>query len=165
MNDDFLKKLGYKALDSRLKRISDRMSHDIRKLYKEIEIDIEPHWYLVFMLLENQHSVSISYIAEKLGYAHPSAVMIVKRMSDKEYLTITDDESDRRRQMVSLSAKARRSMPLFKNIWDSCEAAILQTMGTDLGIFIYLDKIDASIKKMPFYDRFKEEYLKNVKPI
>lgn len=42
---DFIKTLGYKALDSRLKRISDRMSHDVRKLYKEIDIDIEPNWY------------------------------------------------------------------------------------------------------------------------
>ena len=48
MNHDFIKELGYKALDSRLKRISDRMSHDIRKLYKELDLDIEQNSYLCF---------------------------------------------------------------------------------------------------------------------
>ena len=83
MNDDFIKELGYKALDSRLKRISDRVSHDIRKLYKEFDIDVEPNWYLLFMLLQKTEKVSISYIAERLGYAHPSVVVIVKKMAKK----------------------------------------------------------------------------------
>ncbi len=52
MDFDFIKDLGYKAFDSRLKRISDRMSHDVRKFYKELGIDVEPNWYLVFMLLQ-----------------------------------------------------------------------------------------------------------------
>lgn len=76
---DFIKTLGYKAFDSRLKRISDRMSHDVRKLYKEIDIDIEPNWYLIFMLLQNRGEISIADIAESLGYSHPSVVVIVKK--------------------------------------------------------------------------------------
>ncbi len=54
MDFDFIKELGYKALDSRLKRISDRMSHDVRKFYKEFGIDVEPNWYLVLMLLQKK---------------------------------------------------------------------------------------------------------------
>ena len=47
---DFIKTLGYKGiLTADLRRISDRMSHDVRKLYKEIDIDIEPNWYLLFL--------------------------------------------------------------------------------------------------------------------
>ncbi len=84
---DFIKTLGYKALDSRLKRISDRMSHDVRKLYKEIDIDIEPNWYLIFMLLQNRGEISIADIAESLGYSHPSVVVIVKKNVGKGLFT------------------------------------------------------------------------------
>ncbi len=83
MEFDLLKDLGYKALDSRLKRISDRMSHDVRKFYKELGIDIEPNWYLVFMLLRERGALPITDIAGPLGYAHPSAVAIVKKMAEK----------------------------------------------------------------------------------
>lgn len=159
MNVDFIKDLGYKALDSRLKRISDRMSHDVRKLYKELNIDVEPNWYLVFMLLQKKETLSIADIAELLGYSHPSLVITVKKMSEKGYLKIKKDSSDKRKQMISLSGKAVKLLPHLEMIWDSCERAILAMLEEDLGILTHLDNIDGALKKTSFHNRFKEEYL------
>ncbi|AQW98887.1 MarR family transcriptional regulator [Elizabethkingia anophelis] len=159
---DFIKTLGYKALDSRLKRISDRMSHDVRKLYKEIDIDIEPNWYLIFMLLQNRGEISIADIAESLGYSHPSVVVIVKKMSEKDYLHIQKDKDDKRKQLVSLSSKATEILPELELIWQSCESAILKLLSDDLSIFSFLDDIDAELKANSFYNRFKQEYQKSI---
>ncbi|WP_407475318.1 MarR family winged helix-turn-helix transcriptional regulator [Elizabethkingia anophelis] len=159
---DFIKTLGYKALDSRLKRISDRMSHDVRKLYKEIEIDIEPNWYLIFMLLQNRGEISIADIAESLGYSHPSVVVIVKKMSEKDYLHMQKDKDDKRKQLVSLSSKATEILPELELIWQSCESAILKLLSDDLSIFSFLDDIDAELKANSFYNRFKQEYQKSI---
>lgn len=159
---DFIKTLGYKALDNRLKRISDRMSHDVRKLYKEIDIDIEPNWYLIFMLLQNRGEISIADIAESLGYSHPSVVVIVKKMSEKDYLHIQKDKDDKRKQLVSLSSKATEILPELELIWQSCESAILKLLSDDLSIFSFLDDIDAELKANSFYNRFKQEYQKSI---
>ncbi|AQW96033.1 MarR family transcriptional regulator [Elizabethkingia anophelis] len=159
---DFIKTLGYKALDSRLKRISDRMSHDVRKLYKEIDIDIEPNWYLIFMLLQNRGEISIADIAESLGYSHPSVVIIVKKMSEKDYLHMQKDKDDKRKQLVSLSSKATEILPELELIWQSCESAILKLLSDDLSIFSFLDDIDAELKANSFYNRFKQEYQKSI---
>ncbi|MCT3944354.1 MarR family transcriptional regulator [Elizabethkingia anophelis] len=159
---DFIKTLGYKALDSRLKRISDRMSHDVRKLYKEIDIDIEPNWYLIFMLLQNRGEISIADIAESLGYTHPSVVVIVKKMSEKDYLHMQKDKDDKRKQLVSLSSKATEILPELELIWQSCESAILKLLSDDLSIFSFLDDIDAELKANSFYNRFKQEYQKSM---
>ncbi|CAI9686093.1 MarR family transcriptional regulator [Elizabethkingia anophelis] len=159
---DFIKTLGYKALDSRLKRISDRMSHDVRKLYKEIDIDIEPNWYLIFMLLQNRGEISIADIAESLGYSHPSVVVIVKEMSEKDYLHMQKDKDDKRKQLVSLSSKATEILPELELIWQSCESAILKLLSDDLSIFSFLDDIDAELKANSFYNRFKQEYQKSI---
>ncbi|HAY3536314.1 MarR family transcriptional regulator [Elizabethkingia anophelis] len=159
---DFIKTLGYKALDSRLKRISDRMSHDVRKLYKEIDIDIEPNWYLIVMLLQNRGEISIADIAESLGYSHPSVVVIVKKMSEKDYLHMQKDKDDKRKQLVSLSSKATEILPELELIWQSCESAILKLLSDDLSIFSFLDDIDAELKANSFYNRFKQEYQKSI---
>ncbi|OPC44889.1 MarR family winged helix-turn-helix transcriptional regulator [Elizabethkingia anophelis] len=159
---DFIKTLGYKAFDSRLKRISDRMSHDVRKLYKEIDIDIEPNWYLIFMLLQNRGEISIADIAESLGYSHPSVVVIVKKMSEKDYLHIQKDKDDKRKQLVSLSSKATEILPELELIWQSCESAILKLLSDDLSIFSFLDDIDTELKANSFYNRFKQEYQKSI---
>lgn len=161
MDFDFIKELGYKALDSRLKRISDRMSHDVRKFYKEFGIDVEPNWYLVFMLLQKKGEISITDIAEPLGYSHPSVVVIVKKMMEKGYLLIKKDKTDKRKQIISLSSKAVDMLPQLEQIWDSCEKAILRLLSEELGIFSYLDGIDLELKKESFYTRFKHEYLKS----
>jgi len=161
MNTDLIRDLGYKALDSRLKRISDRMSHDVRKFYKEFNIDIEPNWYLIFMLLQKEEEIPIIAIAESLGYTHPSVVIIVKKMAEKGYLHIKKDSADKRKQMVSLSEKAIEMLPQLAQIWHSCETAILQMLADDLGIFHYLDNIDMELKNKSFHDRFKQEYLKS----
>ncbi|KMQ62957.1 transcriptional regulator MarR family protein [Chryseobacterium angstadtii] len=163
MNQDFIKELGYKALDSRLKRISDRMSHDVRKFYKEMKIDVEPNWYLVFMLLQKNKEMAIIDIAEPLGYSHPSVVAIIKKMADKGYLNIKKDSTDKRKQMISLTEKAVKMLPQLEQIWDSCENAILQVLSDDLGIFDYLDEIDSRLKSESFHNRFKSEYLKKGK--
>ncbi|MBE4949081.1 MULTISPECIES: MarR family transcriptional regulator [Chryseobacterium] len=159
MDFDFIKELGYKALDSRLKRISDRMSHDVRKFYKEFGIDVEPNWYLVFMLLQKKGEISITDIAEPLGYSHPSVVAIVKKMNESGYLMIRKDNVDKRKQIISLSPKAIEMLPELERIWDSCEKAILKVLSEDLSIFTYLDHIDRELKNESFHHRFRQEYL------
>lgn len=159
MEADIIKDMGYKALDSRLKRISDRMSHDVRRFYKELGIDIEPNWYLIFMLLQEMGEVPITAIAEPLGYTHPSVAIIVKKMADKGYLQLKKDSIDKRKQMVSLSAKALNMMPQLLKIWDSCERTILKMLNNDLAILGYLDGIDLALKTSSFQQRFKQEYL------
>lgn len=161
MEIDFIGALGYKALDSRFKRISDRMSHDIRKLYKEMHIDVEPNWYLVFMLLQEHTQLSIAEIAKRLGYAHPSVVIIVQKMTIKGYLTSKKDIVDKRKQMISLTKKSKELIPTLTKLWTSCENAILQVIDNDLAILFYLDTIDTALKTSSFHDRFKNEYLKN----
>lgn len=163
MSSDFIKDLGYKALDSRFKRISDRMAHDVRKLYKEFNIDIEPNWYLVFMLLQKRGEVSIVTIADSLGYAHPSVVAIVKKMAEKDYLYIKKDAIDKRKQMISLSPKATEMLPQLTQIWNSCESAILELLSNDLAILPYLDHIDEALKNTSFHQRFKQAYLNSTK--
>lgn len=162
MDFDFIKELGYKALDSRLKRISDRMSHDVRKFYKEFGIDVEPNWYLVLMLLQQKGEISITDIAEPLGYSHPSVVVIVKKMTDKGYLLIKKDRTDKRKQIISLSPKAIDMLSQLEQIWDSCEKAILQLISEDLTILSYLDDIDQELKSESFYSRFKQQYLQSI---
>lgn len=164
MEFDFIKDLGYKALDSRLKRISERMSHDVRKFYKEFGVDVEPNWYLIFMMLQKNKEISITDIAEPLGYSHPSVVVIVKKMTEKGYLNIKKDETDKRKQIISLSPKAIEMLPQLEKIWDSCEKAILKLLSEDLSLFPYLDSIDQELKNDSFHNRFKQEYLKSINP-
>lgn len=160
MEKDFIKKLGYRALDNRLKRISDRMSHDTRKFFKQIDIDIEPSWHLVFKLLRDYKILTMVEIAEYLGYSHPSMVVLLKKMTAKGYLVSKKDAIDKRKQNIKLSQKSFDMLPKLEQIWNSCEDAIYKMLKEDLTILKHLDEIEASLKTTPFNERFYNEYKK-----
>ncbi|WP_019669721.1 MarR family winged helix-turn-helix transcriptional regulator [Eudoraea adriatica] len=160
MERDFIKELGYKALDNRLKRISDRMSHDTRKFFKEIEIDIEPSWHLVFKLLQENDVITMVEIAEQLGYTHPSMVVMLKKMTAKGYLVSEKDTIDKRKQNIKLAQKSIDLLPELEQIWHSCENAIYKMLDKDLSIIKHLDEIEESLRAIPFNERFNSEYQK-----
>ena len=158
MERDFIKELGYRALDNRLKRISDRMMHDTRKFFKAIDLDVEPSWHLVFKLLKENESLNMVEMAEQLGYTHPSMVIVLKKMTLKGYLVSERDAQDKRKQNVRLTEKSRKLLPQLEQIWESCELALLKMLNEDLSIIPHLDHIESALKDVPLNDRFYEAY-------
>ena len=158
MEKDFIKELGYRALDNRLKRISDRMSHDTRKFFKQIDLDVEPSWHLVFKLLQENKALTMVEIAEQLGYTHPSMVVMLKKMATKGYIVSEKDANDKRKQNIKLTQKSFNLLPELEQIWNSCENAIYKMLKEDLAIIKHLDDIETSLKSIPFNERFYNEY-------
>ncbi|MEJ1221834.1 MarR family winged helix-turn-helix transcriptional regulator [Sediminicola sp. 1XM1-17] len=158
MERDYIKELGYKALDNRLKRISDRMSHDTRKFFKQIDLDVEPSWHLVFKLLKENKALTMVEIAEQLGYTHPSMVVMLKKMATKGYIASEKDAVDKRKQNIKLTQKSVDLLPELEQIWSSCEDAIFKMLNEDLAILKHLDDIETSLKSIPFNERFYNEY-------
>ena len=160
MERDFIKELGYKALDNRLKRISDKMFHDTRKFFKHIKLDVEPSWHLVFKLLKENEILTMVEIAEYLGYSHPSMVVLLKKMADKGYIISEKDAFDKRKQNIKLTQKSIDLLPSLEQVWESCENAIFNMLNEDLTIIKHLDEIENSLKNIPLNERFNNEYQK-----
>ena len=165
MATDFIKEQGFKAIDNRLKRISDRISHDTRKFFKRIDLDVEPSWHLVFKLLKENKNLTMAEIAQQLGYSHPSMVVLLKKMTAKGYIISENDPSDKRKQHINLTQKSKDLLPLLENIWNACENAIYNMLNEDLSIIKYLDDIETSLKAIPIDERFYYEYQKQIKPV
>jgi len=161
MERDFIKELGYKALDNRLKRISDKMFHETRKFFKQINIDVEPSWHLVFKLLKENEMLTMVEIAKQLGYTHPSMVVLLQKMSSKGYIVSENDVIDKRKHNIKLTQKSYNLLPKLEQIWNSCEKAIFHMLNEDISIISYLDDIEASLNTISFQERFFIEYQKS----
>ena len=160
MKRDFIKELGYRALDNRLKRVSDQMSHETRKFFKSIDLDVEPSWHLVFKLLKEKEILTMVDIAEELGYTHPSTVAMLKKMKSKGYITSEQDQNDKRKYNISLTQKSFDLLPELEIIWESCERAIYEMLKKDLSILKHLDEIESALMDTSFDVRFYNEYQK-----
>jgi N-acetylglutamate synthase-like GNAT family acetyltransferase/DNA-binding MarR family transcriptional regulator len=175
MEKDFIKELGLLSIVTRLKRLSDIMIHDGRKLYKELGMDIEPNWYVIFRLLKQNGEMTITEIAENIGFAHPSVISIVNKMIKAGYLNEKKCGLDSRKRLLSLTSKATEKMPEFENVWNAGTAG-LKKMLDDLDVLSVLATFEERIFSKGFKDRalaelnrpkevkiseFKEKYAPN----
>lgn len=149
---DFLKDLGFLSFVTRLKRVSDAMLHDGRKLYKELGMDIEPNWYVIFKLLEEYGEMTVTEIADTIGFAHPSVITIVNKMMKAEYLESNQCSNDSRRRLLTLSEKAKVKLPDFNKVWKAGTTGT-KRMLADTDALNFLDSLEEKIKEKGFRER------------
>lgn len=123
-NNDFVKELGYLGFTMRLKRISDAMMHEGRRLYSELDVDIEPNWYVVFKLLKSRGAMTVTEIAESIMMAHPSVITITNKMLNAGYLISEKDPTDSRKRVLDLSDRSVKMLPTYEKVWDAGEEAV-----------------------------------------
>lgn len=125
---DYAKELGCLGFTMRLKRLSDALMHDGKRMYKTLGLDIEPNWYIVFRLLKHENSMSVTEIAERIGMAHPSVIALTNNMTRAGYLSSVQCARDSRRRLLKLTDKAYKMMPRFEEVWNAGEVVIVQLL-------------------------------------
>jgi len=93
MKNDFLKELGYLGIIARLKRVSDSIFYSIREVYKLENMDIEPNWHLVFLILKKHKTRTMTEIAESFHLSQPAIVKIINKMRNKGYIDIIENDN------------------------------------------------------------------------
>jgi len=157
-NKDFVKELGYLGLTMRLKRISDAMMHEGRRLYNDLDVDIEPNWYVIFKLLKSRGAMTVTEIADSILMAHPSVITITNKMMNSGYLISEKDENDSRKRVLDLSDRAIKMLPEYEKIWEAGENGIEKAMeGHNALAFI------TALEDQFFTKGFKERTLEQLK--
>ncbi|WP_345948946.1 helix-turn-helix domain-containing protein [Mucilaginibacter sp. PAMB04274] len=156
---DFLRKLSYAGLSSRIKRLSDALLYSTKDFYHSLGLDIEPNWHLVFLLLKENENLSLADIAERLQLSHPAIIKIVKAMQIKGYVQAKKDENDSRKQILFLTQKSYDALPGFERCWTAC-VLTMQEIAADNNDFLdALTKIEEKIK----VSNYKDRTIKNLK--
>ncbi|OEK04964.1 MarR family winged helix-turn-helix transcriptional regulator [Roseivirga misakiensis] len=153
MSEDLIKALGYSNLDARLKRISDKMTHSIRAMYKQLDIDWEPNWYLVLILVRDTPNISVMEIANRLKFTHQSIDIMTKKMVNKGYLSTSKDKDDKRKTIFQLTPKAEERLPILTKIWNKGTEAIFELMNEDTTIIKHLEVLETNLEKSSFGER------------
>ena len=112
---DYIEKVGKKAIGSRLRRLSERLTADAAQLYQLYGVELQPKWFPVFYVLSEGQEKSVTMIAEEIGHSHPSVIKIMAEMSRKGLVSEKKDKKDARVNVVSLSKKG---MDITKKITD-----------------------------------------------
>jgi DNA-binding MarR family transcriptional regulator len=163
MDDDLIRQLGYANLDTRLKRISDKMTHSLRAMYRDLKMDTEPNWYLVLWIVREQPNSSVMEISRRLQFTHQSVMTMTNKMIKKGYLKSLKDPVDKRKTIFNLTRKAEEKMPLFTKIWEIGKKVTLDLLNENTEIMQHLEKLEANLEKASFGQRIAIEFAEDEK--
>jgi GNAT superfamily N-acetyltransferase/DNA-binding MarR family transcriptional regulator len=124
MNNIFFDKAGIKALGSRLRMLTEKVTYDAAGIYKLYGIDMQPKWFPIFFALSGGDEKTITGIATEIGHSHPSVSKIVSEMIKAGLIQEKKDAADGRRNMVSLSETGINYTELIKDQYIDLERAI-----------------------------------------
>ncbi|HEY9715552.1 MAG TPA: helix-turn-helix domain-containing GNAT family N-acetyltransferase [Chroococcales cyanobacterium] len=131
---DHLDTLGRLALGSRMKRLSERFVDEASAIYAQHDIEFEPKWFPIFHFVSTNGSASITDIAAAVGVTHPAVNQIGGQLIEAGLLTAAAGD-DRRKRMLSLTAKGQRMRARLEPVWRAMHAAvsdIMEEAGYDL---------------------------------
>ncbi|NJO92747.1 MAG: MarR family transcriptional regulator [Chloroflexia bacterium] len=128
MEQDFLKDLEFLGVTARIKRLSDSLFYSIKELYNSQNIDIEPSWHLVLLILKEKEKISMMEMAEMLNLSKPAVTKLITKMQQMRYVIIVSDKNDARKKMLELSEKAKHKLPRFEKIWEAGQKAVQQIL-------------------------------------
>lgn len=121
---DFYSKTGKMAIGSRLRILTDRITADATEIYSLYGVNIRPKWFPVLFALSDYTPKTITGIAQEIRQTHPSVSKIVKEMADERLIKEITDKADKRRTVITLSAKGRKICASLKEICGDVATAI-----------------------------------------
>jgi DNA-binding MarR family transcriptional regulator/GNAT superfamily N-acetyltransferase len=121
---EFFKEVGIKALGSRLRMLTDRITTDAAGIYKLYGIEMQPKWFPVFYALSHGEEKTITGIANEIGHSHPSVSKIASEMIQAGLVQEKKDAADGRRNIVRLSKKGNSYSEKIRHQYTDLEQAI-----------------------------------------
>ncbi len=144
---DFIKDLGYLAIASRMKRLTDRFMKGGHDAYEFLEIDFEPRWFSVFYLIFSQDNpLSISEIATSLKISHPAVIQIAQMLVKKGLVESFQDSEDRRIRRLVINEKGKELADFLLPVWnDFLKATVELFEKAEVDMLGVIERIEAQL--------------------
>ncbi|SMD38941.1 transcriptional regulator, MarR family with acetyltransferase activity [Reichenbachiella faecimaris] len=151
---DTVKQLGELALGSRLKRLSDEIMKDGKKIYAANKIDFEPKWFPVYYTISQATSITVTDIADAIGFKHPSVSQLVKELEKNGLIESIASTKDARKRNLKLSKKGRNLLPGIESIWSDISNALNEMINQHThNILCALEQCEDDFEQTPMLER------------
>lgn len=154
---DYIKDLGFLALGSRLKRLSDNFMKDVALVYKSQGIDFDPKWFPLFHLLLNHSPLSIMECAKRLSVSHPAVNQFANQMLKKKLIEEISNGSDKRKRFIKVSNHGIEFSKKLKPVWNNFTKALdIIFDNSNFDMVGAIDDIEHQLEEKKYYDRVSE---------
>jgi len=153
--EDFLVQMGYTGLTGRLKRLNDQFVYQTKQFYDDLNVDIEPNWHMIFLLLEKEGQLTVMELAAATQLSHPGIIKLLNKMKKNGYLSVQKDTVDHRKRNWSLTDKAITKLPELHRYWDAGELALQELLENNDALLHLLTVVEDNLRSIDYTKRMK----------
>jgi ribosomal protein S18 acetylase RimI-like enzyme/DNA-binding MarR family transcriptional regulator len=154
---DLIRDLGELAIGSRMKRLLERTNRDVSKIYEDLGMDFEARWFSLLYLLNEESPITITGAAARLGYTHPAVNKLAAEMGRKGLLTSSRGRNDRRKRLLRLTAKGRKTALAIKPVWRDIRIVVRDLLeSSSHNMLLAIADLERLLDEKPLYDRIFE---------
>ena len=155
---DIYTKIGKIALGSRLRRLSEHIAEEAFQVYKLYDIDLQPKWFPVFYVLSQEQKKTISIIATEIGHSQPSVSKIVREMAKKGIVVENKDETDKRKNVISLTTLGKEMINKIEHQYKDVNIAIEEALAeTNADLWKAIEEWEYLLSQKSLFKRVKEQ--------
>ena len=118
-----VEELGDLALATRLRRLADRLQHDVSEVYVEHEVAVRARWFPLLAALARSAPRSISELARDLGLTHTAIKQIAAEIGRSGLVVSGRHPKDARQRLHRLSREGERAVGRLAPLWSQIRAA------------------------------------------
>lgn len=150
--------VGKIALGSRLRRLSEHLTEEAYNVYRLYDIDLQPKWFPVFYVLSQGQEKSISTIANEIGHSQPSVSKIVREMAKKGIVIESKDDTDKRKNVVSLTEQGREMTHKIEYQYKDVNIVIENALAeTNANLWHAIEEWEYLLAQKSLFKRVKEQ--------
>lgn len=150
---DYLKQAGPAGIGGRLRRLSERLDGDARRIYAEAGIAFEQRWLGVLDLLSGGAPLTVGEIAASLGISHPSVSQTRQSLARAGMIAWERDSGDARRRRLRLTSKGAALVERLRPIWTVLDEAAIELDREAGGATAALQKLEEALQRGSVYER------------
>ena len=153
-----IKNLGYIAVGTRFRILTDRLMQDADKIYKTLGLEFEPRWFTVFYLINQKSPVTITEIAEQLGYSQPAVTQIANSLIKKKLIKAVKGRDDSRKKLITITQKGQELLLKLIPVWQDIENAVKELLNsTGYDILHIIGKLESELDSKDIFSRVMDK--------
>ena len=141
------------AIGKRLRRLSNVIDQDAKRLYEAAGIDFEQRWFGVLNLLIRNKAMTVKSLAEQLRISHASVSETRKSLEKAEIVRAQPDKSDGRARLLSLTPKGRKLVERLTPVWSALEDVSVELNDEARNVVAALDRLDKALERQSLFER------------
>lgn len=148
--------VGALAMSTRMQRLADALRKDGEQIYKLFDIEFQPKWFPVIITLKDGDTMTITELADEIGYAHPSTISLLRELEKHKLIASKKDKSDERKRLISLSKQGKELVQKMEPVWEIMKAGLESIIDTRNNLLKAIEEVEEKLQQQSYFQKALE---------